>query len=182
MTVEEIKFFTHSKKKMQITRCHQSICCLCKVSFLSFKYSSAGRTTSKWFFVPPQSKPASPRTLSVHGEGEEVRIYSRKLSRVRQEVVLDWGLVTFFLLAFISGRSSAKGDWAEFLVKERLNYSFFICSLVGLHKAGPSDELATAYISHDFSQTHSPTLHLNHRATFSPTVLEREKRIQAGWI
>lgn len=67
------------------------------------------------------------RRLSLHGEGEEVRLYSRKLSRVRQGVILAGGLLTFFLLAFISGRISAKGDWAAFLVKEQLNYWLFIC-------------------------------------------------------
>lgn len=60
------------------------------------------------------------RTLGLHRKGEEVRIYSKKLSSVRSAAVLGGGLVTFFLLAFMSGRISAKGDCAEVLVKEGL--------------------------------------------------------------
>lgn len=50
------------------------------------------------------------RTLGLHRKGEEVRIYSKKLSRVRAAAALGGGLVTFFLLAFISVRISSKGD------------------------------------------------------------------------
>lgn len=63
---------------------------------------------------------------STAGEGE-VSIYSRKLSRVRQVAILGGGLATFFLLAFISGRISAKGDWVAFMVKEWCSIYWCFC-------------------------------------------------------
>lgn len=91
-------------------------------SFSNVKYSSVGRTTSRLVLCATAEQICFHRALWLHGKGEKVRIYSRKLSRVRQGAILGGGLVTFFLLAFISGRMSAKGDWAEFLVQEWLNY------------------------------------------------------------
>lgn len=41
--------------------------------------------------------------------------HSRKPSRVMQVGTLEGGRVTFFLLAFISGRISDKGDWRKVL-------------------------------------------------------------------
>lgn len=106
-----IKLFTHSKKKGRFLDVTKAPAVSIKFRFFD-KYSRAGRTICRWFFVP--------NLLPQNTEG---RVYSRKLSRLRQ-AILAGGLVTFFLLAFISGRISAKGDWAEFSVKDQLNYRF----------------------------------------------------------
>lgn len=118
----QVHVHTHTQKKVQqICWCHQKLSRGRSVTV--FKLSSmrgsclvpSGRTAARLVLCARAAQTATaPWPLTPH-PGKEISIYSRKLSRVRQVAILGGGLVTFFLLAFISGRISDKGDWSGVL-------------------------------------------------------------------